>query len=132
MYEYDMTSKIDHEGTAIVKPWPEMFFYISATYWDYIKSNALLKQHQHSLTLILWVSKILEYIFFEYKVFAKQVFFSPWITISFHCLIHLLHNQKSCIIKVQVNLRLRTGKAIILHVIIVFYFAIAHYDFSYL
>ena len=25
MYEYDMTSKIDHEGTAIVKPWPEMF-----------------------------------------------------------------------------------------------------------
>ena len=23
-------------------------FYISATYWDYIKSNAPLKQHQHS------------------------------------------------------------------------------------
>ena len=132
MYEYDMTSKIDHEGTAIVKPWPEMFFYFCNILRLYkIKctiqaTTALLNSYPMSL------KKNPRIIFFEYKVFAKQVFFSPWITISFHCLIHLLHNQKSCIIKVQVNLRLRTGKAIILHVIIVFYSPIAHYDFSYL
>jgi len=50
-------------------------FLISATYWDCTKSNAPFKQHQHSLTLIPWVWKILEYFLFEYKVFAKQALY---------------------------------------------------------
>ena len=45
------------------------------------------------------------------------------ITISLHCLIHLLHNQKSCTIKVQVNLRLQHKNLhLILHVIALYIF----------
>ena len=65
---------------------------------------------------------------FEYQEACKTSFLLRWITISFHCLIHLLHNQKSCIIKVQVNLRLQAEP--ILHVIIVIFPLAVHYEFS--
>ena len=51
-------------------------------------------------------SKNFKYFLCEYQELAKQVSLRG-ITISLHCLIHLLHNQKSCTIKVQVNLRPR-------------------------
>ena len=67
-------------------------------------------------------SKNFKYFLCEYQELAKQVSLRG-ITISLHCLIHLLHNQKSCTIKVQVNLRLAAEvPMLLLHVIALYIF----------